>query len=116
MYSHSLLRDLAICDEHNVLHCVLNSFLSCVDFAFIVGWLIPSEMVTGPMCNIPLLYSSLIFLSYIQQNTMVLTRVEMWVVGWGALLAALLKWKVMGWGWVMHWGWGCEGIRVAFLK
>jgi hypothetical protein len=28
--------------------------MSCVDFAFIFGWLIPSEMMTGPTCNYPL--------------------------------------------------------------
>jgi hypothetical protein len=48
------MRDLAICDEHHVLHCVLISSLSHVDFAFNFGWLIPSEMVTGPTCNYPL--------------------------------------------------------------
>jgi hypothetical protein len=51
---------------------------------------------------------------------MVLTRVEAWVMGLGALLVAFLKWKVMGWGWVTNegWvmGWGWAGIRAVFLK
>jgi hypothetical protein len=53
-------RDLAVCDEHHVLHCVLFSFLSHVDFAFFLGWLMPSEMVMadsvsaiGRTCNYP---------------------------------------------------------------
>jgi hypothetical protein len=28
--------------------------LLCVDFAFILGWLIPYEMGTGPKCDYPL--------------------------------------------------------------
>jgi hypothetical protein len=34
--------------QHHVLYCVLISLFSPVNFAFILKWLIPSQMVNGP--------------------------------------------------------------------